>query len=964
MVMNYGHCSSECIALPHCYLNPQQHFLGMHGGLMKTSLRQLSLSCALFFIIMVLHLMVFTVKPLHASVSVPRILILNSYNVSYDWSEDEMMGVRNSISKVYPRTELLVEYLDTKNFHIKKHFPQLAELLEVKYATRKLDVIIAMDNAALEFALQYRQRISPGTPLVFCGINNYERSMIAGHSNITGVAENHDSAGTLELALRLHPTIRHIVVVADYTDTGLAIRRELEKSAARYPNIKLEFLDEMPLESAVEKLKGLSKDFLVLMLSYTVEKGGRTFTHSEAARLVSSATPVPVYSVYAAQLGSGVVGGLMMEGQVQGQMAAELATRIIGGELPEKLPVITGNLSLPMFDYRVLEKYNINPARLPANAVIINKPASTFSINKNAVWMSGFFILFCTAGLVILSLNIRKRRRLEEILCLKIDQYQESQEELLATEEMLRVQVDDYMQSQDELLATEEMLRVQLDIVEESSQKFKAVFEHSPVTVALTRLPEGVFSEVNQAFIDVFGYSREEALGKTTVELGVWSQEADRGHYLQQLREHGYVHNFAADMCREGGQEFAVFLSGSLLEIAGNQFVLSAVMDISEQKRLQNQLLQTQKMDIVGQLAGGIAHDFNNMLAAIMAAAELLKRRLQADDMNFKLVDTIIEASTRSADLTHELLTFSRKGTTVSKLFYIHDTIVAVINLLERTIDKQIKIMSFLVTGNPVVLGDQTQLQNALLNLGVNARDAMLQGGTLTYATTIKTLDESACRSMDISLAPGHYLEIMVSDTGVGMNKEVMEHIFEPFFTTKQVGKGTGLGLAAVYGTVRSHQGELYVQSEPGAGSVFRIFLPVMEVEISSQVCNEDAVVGKGGILLVEDEEILRDVGRELLVDLGYTVYLAEHGEQALEVFAAHRGDISLVMLDMIMPKMGGKETFLRLREQAPELKVLFCSGFSGEGTGDELVGMGANGFIQKPYNRSELSRAVAEALE
>jgi PAS domain S-box-containing protein len=674
----------------------------------------------------------------------------------------------------------------------------------------------------------------------------------------------------------------------------------------------------------------------------------------------------------------------MMEGQIQGQKAAELAVRIIGGEAPEKLPVITDNLSRPMFDYAVLHRFDMSIAGLPADSVVINKPPSTFAINKKAVWLGLLFTLCCAAGLISMTLNIRKRRRLEAMLSLKIDQYQESQEELQATEEMLRSQVDEYMQSQDELqateemlreqineyqsthdqlLATEEMLRVQLEMVVESAQKFKAVFEHSPITVALTSLPDGAFSEVNQAFIEMFGYSREEALGKTTVELGVWQYDADRNRFLKQLRDSGHVHNFEAEMRRKDGEQFTVLFSGVQLDIGGKPSVLSAVMEITEQVRLRNQLHQSQKMDVVGQLAGGIAHDFNNMLAGIMAAAELLKLRLPNDDKNHKMVDTILEATSRSADLTRELLTFSRKSMPESSPMRINDTITAVMSLLERTIDKQICLVGRLDEGDPVIMGDQTQLHNALLNLGLNARDAMPKGGTLTFATAAIMLDEAACRSMGIVLTPGRYLEIAVFDTGEGMSKQVMEHIFEPFFTTKAIGKGTGLGLAAVYGAVRGHGGEMYVKSEPGVGSAFKMYIPLLEAGEVSLVCDHEAVTGSGGILLVDDEEILRAVGRDLLEDLGYTVYLAEDGEQALALFAARRNDIALVILDMIMPKMGGKEAFLRLRAEAPDLKILFCSGFSREGTSDELAGLGASGFIQKPYNRSELSRAVAEVL-
>ena len=908
-------------------------------------------------------LLVLAAPPLHAAAAVPRVLVLNSYNMGYDWSENEMAGLRAGFAKAFQRTEMFVEYLDTKNFPTKKHFPRLANLLETKYANRPLDVIIAMDNAALEFASHYRQRISPGTPLVFCGVNGYEPSLIAGQSSVTGVAEYLDSAGTLELALRLHPAIRAVVVIHDYTDTGLAMRREMEKTAALYPDITLQYLDEMPLERAVEKLKSLSAGHLVLMLSYTVEKGGRTFNQSEAARLVSSASPVPVYAVHAAQLGNGVVGGLVMEGAIQGEKAAELAVRILGGELPEKLPVVTGTLSHPMFDYQVLEKYGISTANLPAGTHLINTPSSTVVINRSAAWLGGAFTLSSIIGLTLLALNIRKRRRVEEVLHSTINQYQESQEELQLTEEMLRVQIDDYVRSQEALLATEEMLRVQLEAVEESSQKFKAVFEHSPITVALTILPEGLFSDVNQAFVEMFGYSREEVLGKTTLELGIWLHVSDRDHFIQLLGDKGLVQNIEVEMCRKGGEAITVLLSGVSLEIAGRACVLSALMDMSEQKRLQSLLSQSQKMEVVGQLAGGIAHDFNNMLAGIMAAAELLKLRLADDEKDRKLLDTILAATTRSADLTRELLTFSRKGTVALSPVHINETIAAAIGLLERTIDKQIQIISRLEAVDPIVMGDQTQLQNALLNLGVNARDAMPHGGTLRYATSVREMDEAARRSVDISLPADRYLEIAVSDTGSGMTKAVMEHIFEPFFTTKGVGKGTGLGLAAVYGAIKNHCGEISVNSQPGHGSVFKIYLPLAADDFNTQTLSDEVISGSGGILLVDDEEMLRSLGRELLEELGYSVYLAENGEQALEVFAAHRDEIALVVLDMIMPKMGGKEAFMRLRERAPGVKVLFCSGFSSDGIGDELLTLGASGFIQKPYNRGELSRTVAEAL-
>jgi PAS domain S-box-containing protein len=547
----------------------------------------------------------------------------------------------------------------------------------------------------------------------------------------------------------------------------------------------------------------------------------------------------------------------------------------------------------------------------------------------------------------------------------QVNEFQKNQQELAVTEEMLRAQIEEYHQTYDRLLISEENLHVQLKAVEESSQKFKAVFDNSPITVALTAVPEGRFYEVNQACIDMFGYERDEVLGKTTLELGLWLRSEDHRRYLQILRENGAVHNFEAQMRRKDGEIITALFSGSQVDIAGKPFVLSTAMEITEQQRLQEQLQQVQKMEVVGQLAGGIAHDFNNMLAAIMGTAEMLQRRTAGDEKILKMVNTIIEAATRSADMTRDLLSFSRKQKADSAPVHLHDTITSAISLLKRTVDRRIELRKSFMDGDPIVIGDQTHLQNVFLNLGINARDAMPEGGLLTFATAAIQLDGVACLSPAISLKPGSYLEISVSDNGCGMTAEVMEHIFEPFFTTKENGRGTGLGLAAVHGTVTGHAGEIRVQSQPGLGSVFKIYLPLAATKIRVKPDHEAVVMatGSGGVLLVDDEEILRAVGREMLEELGYTVYLAEDGEQALELFAAHRSEIALVVLDMIMPRLGGKETYLRLRQCEPDIAVLFCSGFHHEGTSAELIVLGANGFLQKPYSRSDLSRAVAEAL-
>lgn len=913
--------------------------------------------------LLILFFIFFTSLPVKAA-DLPHILVLNSYNVGYDWSDDELKGVRSEFAKLYPRFVLYTENLDTKNFHLKNHFQAQASLLQAKYSSKKLDSIIAMDNAAFEFANRYRQKISPGTPLVFCGINDYTPNMIAGQKNLSGVAEFHDSVGTMALALKLHPATRNVLVIHDYTDTGLAMRSEVVKIASQFPNVTLKFMEEMPLEKAIEKLKQLPPDHVVLMLSYTIEKGGRTFTQHEAAKLVAGASVVPVYAVSDTQLGAGIVGGRMMGGKIQGQKAAVLVSKILSGIPADTLPVITDNLSRTMLDYLVLKRFSVNPSNIPRDAEIINKPSITFAIKKETAFIGITVGLASFICLIVLYRSLTQQKKLKNQLDLKIEDYQETLEELGTTEEMLRSQVDDYIQSQDELHATEEMLRVQLEISEENAHKFKAVFEHSPIIVALTTLPDGCFYELNNTFCQIFGYSHEEAVGKTTTELGLWVHLKERDAYLKLLMDAGFVNNFQATMRCKDGSEITMLFSGTKIDISGRPYLLSALLDISEQSRLQNQLHQSQKMDVIGQLAGGVAHDFNNMLTGIMGAAEMLKNRIGRDDKTDKLLDTILNATRRSADLTRQLLTFSRKEKLLTRPVSINAIIDTTAKLLSRTIDKKIQISTRLLAKNSVVMGDTTLLQSALLNLGINARDAMPEGGTLCYGTTDVFLDSTICNQQGFALSPGMYVEIYVSDSGHGMSRDVIEHIFEPFFTTKTTGKGTGLGLAAVYGTIQSHEGAITVHSESGVGTVFKIYLPTaVEEECHIEAADSSVICGSGTILLVDDEEILRAVGGDLLEELGYKVYFAENGEEALKLYAEKSSEISLVLLDIIMPKMGGKETLLKLLEINPTIKVVFCSGFHQEGNDQTLIALGAKGFIQKPYNRSELSMVVAMAM-
>ncbi|MFZ1375050.1 MAG: response regulator [Geothrix sp.] len=383
--------------------------------------------------------------------------------------------------------------------------------------------------------------------------------------------------------------------------------------------------------------------------------------------------------------------------------------------------------------------------------------------------------------------------------------------------------------------------------------------------------------------------------------------------------------------------------------------------EMAERKLTEERLRQSEKMQAVGQLAGGVAHDFNNQLTPILGYSEMLLNRLD-DPVLQKYASHIRTAATRAADLTNQLLAFSRKGNYISVTVDIHKVIAEVIALLEHSLDKRIEIRQQLEANPHTVLGDPTQIQNALLNLAVNARDAMPGGGKLTFTTSV--VEQQADPADPESLA-GRYLEVCVVDTGTGMTAETQRHLFEPFFTTKPVGEGTGLGLAAVHGAVKNHHGRVRVESQLGVGSTFAVRLPLLEnAEAGPEGEPAPATVqGQARILLVDDEDLVRQIASDLLRSFGYKVTTCENGEEAVGYYRQSWEHIDLVILDMVMPRMGGRETFTAMRNINPKIKAILVSGHSLGGEAQQVLDEGGLAWVQKPFNRTQLSRQVAEAL-
>jgi two-component system, cell cycle sensor histidine kinase and response regulator CckA len=499
----------------------------------------------------------------------------------------------------------------------------------------------------------------------------------------------------------------------------------------------------------------------------------------------------------------------------------------------------------------------------------------------------------------------------------------------------------------------------------ESEQRYRALFEESRDAVCITTR-DGVVEDANQAFLDLFGFTREEAHGMNI--LDVYLDEADRRRYQQDIERDGSVKDYPVKRRKKDGTEIDCVLTATARRdndgtVIGYQ---SLIRDVTDWNRLQRQLLQAQKMEALGTLAGGIAHDFNNLLQVTMGYSEVLLSRKHKTDPEYGRLQQILQAGRSGAELVQRLLTLSRKTESKQRPIDLNHQIKQARKLLDRTIPKMIKIEVHLADLLTTVNADPTQVEQIIMNLVVNARDAMPEGGKLTLSTENVTLDEDYCR-IHPGAKVGDYVLLAISDTGSGMDKEILDHIFEPFFTTKGLGQGTGLGLAVVYGIVEQHGGHVTCESQPGFGTSFKVYLPsIEEQENVPEEWVEEPKLPRGTetILLVDDEDVVRDFGELILREAGYEVLAARNGKEAVEIYRTERDRVALVILDLIMPEMGGKQCMTELLKIHPNARVLVASGYASAGTARDAIQLGARGFVNKPYDVSQMLKKVRMILD
>ncbi|HAJ28403.1 MAG TPA: hypothetical protein DCG53_14375 [Syntrophus sp. (in: bacteria)] len=501
--------------------------------------------------------------------------------------------------------------------------------------------------------------------------------------------------------------------------------------------------------------------------------------------------------------------------------------------------------------------------------------------------------------------------------------------------------------------------------LKESETLFRTLAEHAPMGISIMH-SNFSFKYLNPRFVDIFGYTIADIPDKWTWFQKAYADPKFRDemmlYWQQELmdnQEEGNIRERTVMVRCKDGQEKLVRIQAVIM--AQGRHLLT-YEDITERNQLEENLTQARKLESVGTLAGGIAHNFNNLMMSIQGYTSLMIQDMETSHPHYEQLKRIEAQIQRGADLTKELLGFAQGGRYQVKSMNINDLISKTSSIFSMA-KKEFAVFSKLQENLWTVEADAGQMEQVLMNLYVNAWQAMPGGGDIYLETQNVFLSDDEIARYGIQ--PGLYVQISVVDTGVGMNEKTRERIFDPFFTTKAMGRGTGLGLAMVYGIIRGHGGAINVTSELGHGTTFTIYLPASDKNIVvEKTVAAETVKGMETILLIDDEPINLEVSGELLESLGYRVYLAGGGQEGLAIYEEKRDEIDMVILDMVMPGISGGETFDRLRRSDPDIKVLLCSGYSINGQAQNILDRGCNGFIQKPYKMSHLSQKIRELLD
>jgi len=843
------------------------------------------------------------------------VLYLNSYHNGYHWSDGLLEGIRTVLNHSQYKVDLQIEYMDAKKYNYDIISENLLALYKEKFKNEVFDIIILSDNDALNFVNRHRNDLFKNIPVVFCGVNDFKDSDIAA-GNITGIVEVYDFIGTVNVAKTLHPKRNHLVFLIDDSTTGVAIRHQAEQLIKEHDlGLQIDFWTQLSLEETQKRVSELPDNTFLFIAPYYLTINGRFYTSEEVTEAIYRHSSVPIYTAWEFLVGYGTVGGKVLSGIEHGKKAGEMALQILQGTKADDIPIIQEPAGIYLFDYKVMEKLGINQKLLPKGSTIINAPKAIYSLSKELFWTMMISFVILLLALVAMVGAMLERRKVER-------------------------KITEQLAFQETLMDTIPQLVSWKDVA-------------------------GKYLGANQAFMDFFGIENNlQVVGKNTGELlsdsaySEWSVNIDT-LVVSKREAFRKMRQTLTDM---NGLESWIEVNKVPLRGQGGRVVgiLTTAENITKEKNLEKQLLQSQKMEAIGTLAGGIAHDFNNILTSIINSTELAIGDLTPGSQTEADLNRVLKAARRGGRVVQQILSFSRPSREGFRPTDMSQVAQEVVHLMEASMPANIEVYSHVEPGRSYfVLADPTQMHQAILNLCTNAFHALQPTGgqiDIRLSHVAHEPDTSEFTETDA----GKFIKLSVADNGPGINLEIQDKIFDPFFSTKSKTEGTGLGLAVVHGIVKSHQGTISVFCPSEGGTTFEILLP------ESDACEDIVSSSLGGIqdtgghiLFVEDDEDQLQTTPRLLEEMGFNVTALREPKAALRLISNAEHHFDILITDFDMPVMSG----VMLAGLLPELPVILISG-------REDARIAARDYpnihrvIIKPYHKKDLMDGIREVIK
>ncbi len=851
-----------------------------------------------------------------------QILIINSYDPTYRWTHDIVEALCNNLQDYI----LYIEYMDTKRFERQSIFKIFVPYLNDKYRNIKLDLIIVTDNNALDFLVKNREKlVFKKVPVVFCGINEFRYDMLGGYKDITGVVEDINIKMAIRFMLTLQPSLQKIYVILDNTYSNqlylkdvLDVKRLYEKEgklSIEIINGRLLGLKEFTHE--LEKIKGKSAILLFTLLKL---KDGTIFSYREGIKYIYKHTHKPIYEVVAlSSFVPGVVAGVTSSALLQGRYAAHFARQILDvGIPPDSLPVLMESPSMEIVNYRALKKFHIDEKRIPPGVKVINRPSPILHVvkyQKRKIYILEILTASLLLFILLFLINYKKRRKL-----------------------------------QGELM--------------DKNLQFNALINGSNDIICL-KDGHGRWLIANESDIKLFNLTNVDYRGKTDEELATLVP-----HYREALLfctktdEQAWearkpIRSMETIVQEDGKRLIFDIIKTPIFDNLGRRKYLIVIgRDITEYKELEEQLVHSQKMELLGKIAGGIAHDFNNILAGLLMNAEMLRLKLLQDKELIRYIENIIQGLDSASDLVKKIKLMSRKEEVQLRPIDFNDVLQRTLSLVTPSIPLNISLDIDMDASLPyIIMGDVNQLTQVVMNLVLNARDAIVEARREKGVIRIELQRQ------------GRELVVKIRDNGAGIREEDRERIFDPFFTTKEniQDRGTGLGLSISKSIIEKHNGRLWFHSREGVGTEFVFTLSLVEEEFSG--CQEgggvelhSALRGKT-VLIVDDEEDILNILKEMLLLMELKVVTQRNGKDALQYLSQHREEVDVVLIDWMMPVMNGRDTILSMKEKGIEIPVVIVSGYIDR----EILEFKARGLVKevisKPFKFEKIIRKLNKTV-